>query len=86
MQEKKRLKKLKIIRLKKLKILKREKRLEDMDARELRYKFIKLSENYSDWYVFREILLYMNQEQLQEFWDEFEKNHPGFYDKDGNEL
>jgi len=55
---------------------KRIERLEDMDARELRYKFMKLSENYSDWYVFREILLYMNQEQLQQFWDEFEKNHP----------
>ena len=55
---------------------KRIERLEDMDARELRYKFMKLSEEYSDWYVFREILLYMNQEQLQQFWDEFEKNHP----------
>jgi hypothetical protein len=59
-----------------------------MDARELRYRFLKLTEReYSSAFILRELLLYMNQNQLQEFWDEFNRLYPkSFYDEDGNEL
>ena len=58
-----------------------------MDARELRYKFMKLTDKeYSPSFILGELLLYMNQAQLQEFWDEFSRLYPGIYDENGNEI
>jgi len=56
-----------------------------MEARELRYKFMKLSEEYGQRYVFQELLLYLNGSELTECYEEFRKNHPSsFYDEEGN--
>lgn len=55
-------------------------------AVELRYKFRKLSEEYSDQYMFRELLAYLTEKQLETYYEEFKRLHPGPYDRDGNEL
>lgn len=53
-------------------------------AVELRYKFRRLSEEYSDWYMFRELLLYLNENQLEECYKEFIRIHPqSYYDAEG---
>lgn len=55
-------------------------------AVELRYKFRRLSEEYSDWYMFRELLCYLNVKQLEECYEEFIRLHPqSFYDAEGAE-
>ena len=57
-----------------------------MDANELRYKFKKLADSYSHFYMYNEILNYLNTTQLQEFYEHFNQLHPGIYDEDGNHI
>ena len=57
-----------------------------MDANELRYKFKKLADEYSLFYMYNEILSYLNAAQLQEFYEHFNQLHPGIYDEDGNHI
>lgn len=57
-----------------------------MDANELRYRFTKLAENYSHFYVLNALLAMMTQNQLKEYYDYFNQLHPAYYDEDGNEI
>jgi|TARA_R110000796_G_scaffold13720_20_gene44163 hypothetical protein len=57
-----------------------------MEAITLRYKFKKLAEEYSHFYMYNEILGYLSLEQLEEYYEHFNQLHPGVYDEDGNHL
>jgi len=57
-----------------------------MDANELRYRFTKLAESYSHFYVLNALLAMMTQSQLKEYYDYFNQLHPAYYDEDGNEI
>ena len=57
-----------------------------MDANELRYRFAKLADSYSHFYVLNALLAMMTQDQLKEYYDYFNQLHPGVYDEDGNHI
>lgn len=58
-----------------------------MSRQEIMYKMDKFAEQYGHKYVLNEFMLYMNDNQLKEFYDAFKRLHPqSYYDDEGNLL
>jgi len=57
-----------------------------MNANELRYRFEKLADEFSNSYVLKALLAMMSQAELKEYYDYFNQLHPGVYDEDGNHI
>lgn len=54
------------------------------DRRTLMYKMNKFGEQYGYKYVLTEFMLYMNDQQLKEFYEAFARLHPqSYYDEEG---
>jgi len=57
------------------------------DRKTLMYKMDKFGEQYGHKYVLTEFMLYMNDNQLEEFYEAFAKLHPqSLYDEEGKLL
>ena len=51
------------------------------------YKMEKFGEQYGHKYILTEFMLYMNDNQLKDFYDTFARLHPqSYYDDEGNLL
>ena len=58
-----------------------------MSRQEIMYKMDKLGEQYGHKYILKEFMLYMNDNQLKDFYDTFKRLHPqSYYDDEGNLL
>lgn len=57
------------------------------DRKTLMYKMDKFGEQYGHKYVLTEFMLYMNDNQLEEFYEAFARLHPqSLYDEEGKLL
>ena len=57
------------------------------DRKTLMYKMDKFGEQYGHRYVLTEFMLYMNDKQLEEFYEAFARLHPqSLYDEEGKLL